>query len=351
MVPILVIGSINMDLVARLSQPPVPGQTTLAEDFAMVPGGKGANQAVAASRLGGAVSLIGRVGADSFGQVLLESLRGAGVKGEGVRRDPQAPSGLAMITVTAGGENTIVVVPGANGRVTPADVEERLDLLAGADVLLLQLEIPLETVLYAARRARELGKLVILDPAPARPLPGSWAKLVDIITPNESEAEVLTGISIRGLSDAQQAAGRLLAEGFPRVIIKLGAKGALLAEATSSAVGGPSRLAGGSGQAPPELTPQELASNPKLARYRHFPAFSVPALDTTAAGDAFNAALAVYLGEGKTLEEAVFFANAAGALAATRVGAQPSLPYRREVEELLSQGSTGGATLIETASF
>ncbi|MCL5039677.1 MAG: ribokinase [Firmicutes bacterium] len=313
MASVLVVGSLNMDLVAQVKEPLVMGRTVTAEGFAMVPGGKGANQAVAAARLGARVSLVGRVGTDAFVRTLLQSVGEAGVKSEGILQDDAASTGLALITVTLTAENTIVVIPGANRRLSPADIDNLLPLMSAAQVLLLQMEIPMETVIQAARQAKGMGKRVILDPSPARPLPDSLSGLVDIITPNETEAEVLTGHPIGGLQDAKLAASELLSRGFARVIMKLGAQGSLLGQPSAA---------------------EECATGPGWD-LKLFPAFPVKAVDTTAAGDAFNAALAVALAEGRSLPEAVAFANAAGALATTIPGAQPSLPHRQEVEALL----------------
>ncbi|MBC7099465.1 ribokinase [Candidatus Bipolaricaulota bacterium] len=293
-----VLGSVNMDLVCEVSHLPREGETLCGLRFARYPGGKGANQAVAAARLGAQASFYGKVGDDLFGNELLKSLKENGVNADEVEQVQGSPSGIASIWVTEKGENAIVCVPGANALVDTAYVDRVLPELAAAKVLLLQFEIPLETIAYLLRRLPPRNPLVILDPAPAQDISSLPLERVDIITPNRGELSALTGEE-----DLEEAARRLLALGAGQVICKAGAEGAYL-----------------------------IATN----NFRHFPAFPVDPVDTTAAGDAFNGALAVALAEGKEIEEAVRFANAAGALAATRRGAQPSLPTRQEVEALLA---------------
>lgn len=305
MVPprIVVIGSSNTDLIAQVPRLPQAGETLLGGTFSIAPGGKGANQAVAAARLGAAVTLVAQVGIDDFGSQALQNFEREGLDTRFIVRDEAAPSGVALIFVGGEGENMIVVVPGANAHLTPADVDRAAEAITSAEVLLLQLEIPLETVRYAARRAAAAGTRVILNPAPAQPLPAELLQSVSILTPNRREAELLSGQPAPDATAALAAAEKLRAQGVGTVVITLGAQGALwVGEASSGLV----------------------------------PAPSVQALDTTAAGDAFNGALAVALGEGRELQEAICFANAAGALATTRLGAQPSLPTRREVEALRS---------------
>jgi ribokinase len=304
-VNIAVVGSLNMDLVVRSPRIPQPGETIIGSDFQTVPGGKGANQAVAAARLGGQVFMIGRVGTDTFAQTMLNNLRAAGVDHTFVTQDPAAATGVALITVDKAGQNTIVVAAGANMRLTPADVEAATAVIAGAKVLLLQLEIPLETVTRAAEIACAHGVKVILNPAPvpAHPLPEQLLALVDIIVPNETGTAQLTGLSIGSQVEAEAAALALCKMGLGTVILTLGARGALLAQA------GVTKLC---------------------------PAFKVTPLDTTAAGDAFMGGFGVALAEGEPLVEALRWGCAAGALAATRLGAQPSLPVRAEVEQMLA---------------
>jgi ribokinase len=301
---VTVIGSLNMDLVIRAPRIPQPGETIIGSQFRNVPGGKGANQAVAAARLGAQVSMVGRVGRDGFGEVLLENLASDGIDHTHVTRDPEAASGVALIVVDDAGQNSIVVASGANGRLSPDDVEAARAAIAGADVVLMQLESPLETVSRAAEIARAHGVPVVLNPAPARPLPSPLLSLVDVLIPNESETALLAGMPVDDQAQAEAAAAALLELGVGTVILTLGERGALLAR-TSGAT--------------------------------HVPAFQVHPVDTTAAGDAFVGAFAVGLAKGKPLEEAVRWGNAAGALATTQMGAQPSLPTRGALEGLLSR--------------
>lgn len=300
---VTVVGSLNMDLVIRSPRIPRPGETILGGQFRHVPGGKGANQAVAAARLGAQVSMIGRVGDDPFGHQLLENLAVDGINHTFALRDRQAATGVALIVVDDAGENSIVVASGANMRLSPADVEAAETAISGAHVLLLQLETPLKAVTRAAEIARAHSIPVILNPAPARDLPPDLLALIDVLVPNEGEAGLLTRRSVQRLAEAEAAARALQDMGIGTVILTLGKQGALLAQGTGIQV---------------------------------FPAFDVHPVDTTAAGDAFLAGLAVALAEGKTTAEAVHWANAAGALATTRLGAQPSLPNRGAVEELLA---------------
>ena len=294
---IVVVGSLNMDLVVRAPRLPQPGETLLGGEFRTFPGGKGANQAVAAARLGGSVRMVGRVGQDDFGSALLGTLKAAGVDTAHVTRDPEAASGVALITVDAAGQNAIVVASGANGRVAPADVDAAEAALAGAAVLVLQLECPLPAVERAVERARRHGLQVVLNPAPAQPLPPALLAGVDYLIPNQTELAQLTGAA-----EATAAARQLQAAGVRHVVVTLGEAGVLIV--------GP----GGAFQ---------------------LPAHPVPVVDTTAAGDAFVGAFAVALAQGRPLPEAAAWGNAAGALAVTRAGAQPSLPTLAEVERLL----------------
>jgi len=312
---VTVVGSLNMDLVARAPRIPQPGETIIGSDFHTVPGGKGANQAVAVARLGAHVSMVGRVGRDTFAGPLLDNLAAAGVDHTFVIQDPEAATGVALIVVDDAGQNSIVVASGANMRLSPADVDGAEAAIAGADALLLQLESPLETVTRAAKVARTHGVKVILNPAPARPLPGALLSLVDVLIPNESETALLTRLPVSAQAEAEAAATALLALGVGTVILTLGERGALLA--------------------------REEGARPELAEgAEHFPGFDVTPVDTTAAGDAFVGGFAVALAEGQTLAEAVRWGNGAGALATTKLGAQPSLPTRRAVEKLLAEGIT-----------
>lgn len=299
---IAVFGSINMDLVTRTARLPLPGETVAGHGFFTAPGGKGANQAVACARLGAGTRLVGRLGDDPFGAELRAGLLAAGVDASGVLTTP-GPSGIAVITVDDAARNTIIVVPGANGAVGPADAS-RLDVaLVGARVLLLQLELPLDAVVAAARAARRLAVPVILDPAPARELPAVLYRLADIITPNVSEAATLVGFPLTSDAAIVEAARVLRGRTGGTVLITLGERGALL-----------------------------LAGNEPL----FVPPFLVQAVDSVAAGDAFNAGLAVALAEGRPLQEALRWACAAGALAVTRPGAQQAMPMRTEVLALLA---------------
>ena len=300
--PITVVGSLNMDFVAQVASLPMPGETVLGSGFRTIAGGKGANQACAAGKLGGQVRMVGRVGDDGFGRQLLEALQSAGVDVGAVLVTEDTPSGVALIVVQANGQNQIVVASGANAKLTATDVEAALDRVRGGYVLL-QLETPIDAVEAAATIGRRQGAAVVLDPAPARALSRTLFASVDILTPNETEANVLLGRgdAVVSVEDAPEVARALRTLGVPTVVLKLGEKGAMVAD---------------------------------HAGVRRFPAPRVDAVDTTAAGDTFNGALAVALSEGRTLNEAVVFANAAAALSVTRLGAQASIPLRAEVDVL-----------------
>jgi ribokinase len=299
---VVVVGSSNTDMVMRVERLPGSGETLLGGTFGTAAGGKGANQAVAAARAGGAVAFVGRVGADAFGRAAVLGLARERIDTTGVRTDPRAPSGVALIFVSADGENCIAVAGGANLRLSPADVRKARGPIARADILLLQLETPLAAVQTAVEMAARSRVRVILNPAPAAAVPDAILRHVAILTPNQTEAGQMTGIPVRGDADAAEAGRRLLARGVGAVVITLGSRGAYVRTATLD---------------------------------ERVPGFPVAAIDTTAAGDVFNGALAVALGEGMALTRAVRFANAAGALAATRLGAQPSAPRRRAIEALL----------------
>jgi ribokinase len=299
---VAVFGSINMDLVVRTPRLPVAGETLTGHTFFTAPGGKGANQAVACARLGATAHMIGRVGGDVFGGALRESLAGNGVDTTGVLTDASQPSGVAVIAVDDQAENTIIIVPGANGTVGEADVERLQGALAAARALLLQLEVPMAAVVAAARAARERGVMVILDPAPARPLPDELYQLTDLITPNEVEAGMLTGLEVRGEADADRAAKVLVQRGARGAAIKMGGKGAYYFDGRAGTF---------------------------------WPAFKVKAIDSVAAGDAFNGALASAVADGRPVAEALRWGMAAGALSTTKAGAQPSMPDRAAVETLL----------------
>jgi ribokinase len=300
--PVVVVGSLNADLVARVVRFPGPGETTVGQEFAVHPGGKGANQAYAAARLGARVHMVGRVGNDDRGRLLYASLDGAGVDTAPVQSDPAAPTGVALITIDASGQNQIVIVPGANGLLSPDDVERERELIGSAGLLLLQLEVPLATVEAAARVGRAGGAIVVLDPAPARVECLKLLPLVDYVTPNETELASLVGEPGRRLEsgEARGLARALLGWGPRRVVAKLGADGAFRVSAEGE---------------------------------RAWPGLTVTAVDTTAAGDVWNGAFATALAEGATEDEAGDFANAAAAISVTRAGAQPSMPARAEVDE------------------
>ncbi|HUO26771.1 MAG TPA: ribokinase [Candidatus Aquilonibacter sp.] len=305
--PIVVVGSINLDLVVEADRIPRVGETIAGNSFKTFYGGKGANQAVAAARLGYPVSMVGNVGGDAFGTQLLEGLRNAGVDTTHVNT-VKGPSGVAVITTGPHGENNIVVVAGANSRLDPASLEKVAPFLERAGCLLTQLEIPLETVDYLARFAERHDIPVMLDPAPARELSGDLLRRVSWITPNETEAEELLRMKIKNDDQGSEtAADVLLARGAKNVLLKLGSRGCLVAEGT-------------------------------LAKKR-VPAFSVKAVDTTAAGDAFNAGFAVGLMRGCAVEDSAVFATAVAGISVTRAGAQSSMPSGDEVERFLSHHS------------
>ncbi len=300
---IVVAGSLNADLVQRVERFPSAGETVVGSDLSIVPGGKGANQACAAALLGGNVKMIGQVGNDPFGPILIDSLARANVDVSCIQVSATA-TGTASILVSASGENLIVISPGANGTLTPDAIAGRLAAIEPESILLTQLEVPLATTELCLRMARERKALTIFDPAPAQALPPELLASVDFLTPNQTEAALLLGSNreIESYEDAEQASHELLARGPSVVILKLGRLGAVVAT--------------------------------RDALYR-VPGFAVKALDSTAAGDTFNGALAAALAEGRPLEQAIQFANAAGAISVTRHGAQSSIPHRAEVDAFL----------------
>jgi ribokinase len=302
---ILVVGSINLDLVASVARLPRPGETVHGGALIQTPGGKGANQAVAAARLGAVTTMLGRVGDDAFGQALLASLAKNGVNTKHVQATPNCSSGVALIGVEASGQNAITVISGANACLTPDEVQSAEPLFAEVDAVLLQLEIPLATTAMACRLAKRHGALTVLDPAPV-PDAGLPEELlaVDLISPNQSEAASLTGIEVINLADASAAARKLQGRGAVQVAIKLGEQGALACDCDGNVT--------------------------------HVAAPRVNVVDTTAAGAAFQAALAIALIGGRPLAEATRYACAAGALATTKRGAQDTMPTQEEVEQLLS---------------
>jgi len=297
---ILVIGSLNADLVVRAPHFPQPGETISGEDLKVIAGGKGANQAVAAARLGANVSMLGRVGNDNFGDFLLDNLKSNHVDTTFIRRD-KASTGTATIIVDSNGQNSIVLSAGANGKVSTEDIDK---IQTDAKILLLQLEIPLETVLYAARWAKKKNMMVILNPAPARELPDELISLVDVIVPNESELSLLTGLPVTDIASAEDAARALLQRGAKHVILTMGSRGALIVDTYTST---------------------------------QVDTFKVDVVDTTAAGDAFIGGFASVL-DSSSLLDAVRYGCACGALAVTKFGAQPSLPTKEEVDKFI-QGS------------
>ena len=302
---ILVVGSLNMDLVVRLPELPRPGETRLGGTFATFPGGKGANQAVAAARLGARVTLIGRVGQDAFGRQLLDSLAAEGIDQTHVSLDPVQPTGVALIQVDARGENTIAVASGANFALSEAHLRDAWSRIEPPDWLVMPLEMPIETVEAAARLAEAAGVGVILNPAPARPLPAELLRRVDVLVPNQHEAAILAGRSGSSDQDIRNAAADLRTQGASGVIVTLGERGALILDRHASA---------------PVIVP----------------AYPVEAIDTTAAGDCFVGALAVALAEQRSLPDAAAFASAAAALSVTHSGAQPSMPTRQELASFLA---------------
>ena len=303
---VTVLGSFMTDLVVRAPRRPLAGESLIGSDFGIFVGGKGNNQAIAAARCGAPVSIIGRIGDDIFAQPLVDTLEENGIASRYVIRDPEAGTGTAMIVIDPGGQNSIIVTPRANLRVTPADIEAARDAFTGAAIVLAQLEVPIPTVLAGARLAKEVGARFLFNPAPApaEPLPEELLRLTSIITPNEVEAQQITGIPTGDHHGALSAARALLERGPQDVVMTLGSRGAL------------------------------------WVNHSHVEAlepFQVKQVDATAAGDAFCGALAAALALGKPMQEALRWAAAGGALAVTKMGATPSLPTRAEIEQLLQE--------------
>ena len=301
---IVVVGSANTDLVMRVRYLPRPGETVLGGTFASVLGGKGANQAVAAARAGAHTTFVAKVGTDAMGDAAIAAYRAVGIDTTHVSRHESSPSGVAIVVVNEAGENAIAVASGANGMLLPADVDRARPEIAMADVLLLQLEVPLETVRHAIAVAQAAGVRVILNPAPARPLDEALLAAVWLVTPNETEAAMLTGSSPAGF-DVAAAAAHLIAHGPRAAVITLGGRGAFVRDSGTAL---------------------------------HVPAYPVHPVDTVAAGDVFNGCLAVAVAEGRDLADAVRFATAGAALSVTRRGAQDSAPGRPEIDALVASG-------------
>ena len=306
---IVVVGSSNMDLVVKSPRIPVKGETILGGDFIMTPGGKGANQAVAAAKLGAEVYFLAKLGDDIFGRQSLSNFQKAAVQTEYVVQTKDAPSGVALITVDDAGDNVIVVAPGANLELSPDDVKQAQPVIASSGAVAAQLEVPLETVEFAARLANDAGVPFILDPAPAQKLSPEFLRMVDVLTPNETEAEILTGIEVTDENSALAAAKDLLQRGVKAVILTMGAKGYLLATNDGA---------------------------------QFVPSVKVDAVDATAAGDAFTGSLGVGIAQGKTLRDAALFANHVAALSVTKMGAQSSMPDAGQVENFIRQKSAQG---------
>lgn len=296
---VVVIGSLNMDIVVEVERPPLMGETVSGNQVHFIPGGKGANQAVAAARLGARTTMIGSVGNDAFGSQLLSSLNSDGIETGFVKTVSEAATGIASITLSQG-ENSIVVVAGANARCLPEDIDRHKEAIERADVVLLQLEIPLETVVHAAKVAKQLGKTVVLNPAPARELPDELLSCVDVLIPNEFELALLSGVTIDDDQRLELAMQQLLDKGVQTVITTLGSQGSVFLERGE--------------------TLGRVAS------------CKVQAVDTTGAGDCFNAAFAFAMASGKPLPEAISFASKAAAIAVTRLGAQQGMPTFEEVQ-------------------
>lgn len=298
---ILVIGSLNMDQVLQIEHIPVAGETILCQDMKLVCGGKGANQAFTCGRLGCHVEMLGSVGQDENGSALLANLRAEGVDTVHIQRLPDHPTGMAVIAVERTGNNSILVIQGANAMTDEAYISANIDRIQAADAIVLQLEIPLPAVTFAAREGRKAGKLVILDPAPAADLPDELYHCVDVIKPNETELGLLTGMPVDTAGEIERAARCLLERGVGSVVVTLGGAGAMLVRNSGSVL---------------------------------FPGKKVEVVDTTAAGDSFTAAMAMFLTEGYSLEQAITFAIEVAAVVVTRPGAQSSIPNEDEIREI-----------------
>lgn len=296
---ITVIGSLNMDLVTKVQVMPRIGETLIGKDYRQIPGGKGANQADAIAKLGASVKMVGAVGDDGFGRELKRSLENDGVDVSNIKTVNDTPTGIAVIMVEEQGDNSIVVIPGANFTLTPKDIDNSIKAIEESDIIVTQLETPVETVKYTMKLAKERGKYTILNPAPAAKLDDELIGCIDLLTPNETELEVLSGVKIESEADILTGAKVLINKGVKELVVTLGEKGALYINNDYNQI---------------------------------YPAFRVKPVDTTAAGDSFTAGIAVALSEGKSMGEAIKFATKVGALTVTKAGAQSSLPSRKEVE-------------------
>ncbi len=303
---IIVLGSSNTDMIVKVPRIPAPGETILGGKFVKAAGGKGANQAVAAARSGGDVIFIANTGNDNLGKEAIEGFKKEGINTNYIFVDNESPSGVALIFVGDDGENSIAVASGANGTLSPSKIKEIERVIANGDILLTQLETPLETIEAAIKIANQNGVKVILNPAPAQKLDDDLLQKVDILTPNQSEAELLTGINVEDEKSAKKASEILLSKGVQTVILTLGADGAFVMSETIQKI---------------------------------IPGFKVDAEDTTAAGDTFNGTLAVGLADGKSIEEAIRLAHAAAAISVTKMGAQPSIPNQKEIQDFISKAS------------
>lgn len=295
---ILVVGSLNMDLVSTVEYMPKPGETIIGRDFTQIPGGKGANQAATIGKLKGDISMMGKVGNDDFGNRLIESLNNSGVKTSGIGFEEMVSTGTALILVDSDGENSIVVVPGANYTVYSDYIDKNIDYIDQSDIVVSQLEIPLETVEYLLKKAKDLGKYTILNPAPAKTLSSELIRNIDLLVPNETELELLSGIKIESKEDIIKASKVLIDMGVKELIVTLGSKGAIY------------------------ISKEEI---------HQVEAFKVKAVDTTGAGDSFTGAIAYCMSNGMDIKEAMEFASKVGALTVTKFGAQSSFPSLEEV--------------------
>lgn len=298
---IVVIGSLNMDIVLETPRMPQIGETIAGSNISFVPGGKGANQAYAIGKLGGDVAMIGAVGADSSGEALLSNLQSAGVKTEGIKVIDGVPTGQAYIMVDENGDNSIILIAGTNGKVTKEIIQNHMDIIESCDIIVMQMEIPVEVICYVKTLAKQLGKIIILDPAPAKAdFPDELWKDVDYIKPNETELGILTHQSIDSVESAKEGAEKMLEKGVKHVLVSLGSEGCLFVTREGT---------------------------------HFYPAHKVKAVDTTAAGDSFTAAFALAISQGKSHEEAIAFGQKVAAIVVTRKGAQTSIPTMGEIEE------------------